>query len=250
MKHAKAWIGASGWNYPHWKKVFYPEDLPQSKWLEFYSRRFDTVEVNNSFYKVPGAGAVKNWAATVPRRFRFALKVWRGITHFKKLKDSAVHIGKFVSPAGELGSRQRAPLLVQLPPNMGKNAGRLDSFLDELKRATGGRWKIAVEFRNEEWLCNEIYRLLDRKRAALCLHDMQGAAPATEPNGASFIYVRRHGSARKQYTGRYPPRDIEEDAKRIARWTSEGRTVFTYFNNDLEGHAVRNAGKLIEMLEA
>ncbi len=247
-RHSRAWIGTSGWNYRSWRDVLYPSGLPQKEWLRHYAHEFDTVELNNSFYRIPDRHVMEGWSNEAPRRFRFAVKLWRGITHFKKLKDCREYVDNFLGIAGELDGRQRAPLLVQLPPNQKKDVDRLRSFLDSLKQFAGRRWKIAVEFRNEEWLCDEVYRLLDEKSAAICLHDMAGKAVTTEPNQASFVYVRRHGSHGGRYSGRYSRSQIRSDAKRIRGWLGDGRTVYLYYNNDAQGYAVRNARELREEL--
>ncbi len=142
---------------------------------------------------------------------------------------------------------RRGPVLVQLPSNQGKDVAKLDAFLEEFKAVTHpARWKMAVEFRNADWLCPETYHVLDRRRAALCLHDMPPAAVA-EPNDAAFVYIRRHGPA-GDYRHSYSDRALREDAQRIRRWLEEGRMVFAYFNNDAEACAVGNARQLKEEL--
>lgn len=247
MAHVRAHIGTSGWNYRHWRFVFYPKEIRQRDWLGYFSQEFDTVEVNNTFYRVPSTDTVSHWADVAPKRFRFAVKVWRGITHMKKLKDCREQLDKFFVAAAKLPTAQRAPLLVQLPPNQGKDTEKLATFLDDLKAATGRqRWKVAVEFRNEDWLCPEVYEILDRARAAICLHDMP-PGDAALANDASFVYVRRHGPG-GDYRGRYDDARIEADAQQMAKWLDEGRTVFVYFNNDAAGHAVADARRLRQRL--
>lgn len=241
-------IGTSGWNYSHWKERFYPKGVKQADWLPYFARHFETAEVNNSFYRIPKRETIAQWSAQAPRRFRFAIKLWRGITHFKKLKNAREPLQNFFDVVGVLPSRQRGPLLVQLPPNQKVDVEKLDRFLDDVREVTApSRWKVTVEFRHESWLCNEVYRLLDRQRAALCLHDMQGRAPVDEPNDASFVYVRRHGPG-GSYAGRYAEKHIREEARRIRRWLKDGKSVFVYYNNDLEGYAVENALQLKEAL--
>ena len=244
MKNARAYIGTSGWNYGHWKEVFYPRGVRQSDWLGYYARHFDTAEVNNSFYRIPASAVVAHWIEQVPARFRFAVKLWRGITQFRKLRECGEYLENFFDAFRPLPAQKRGPLLVQLPPHMGRNDERLDSFLDEVRQVTAPeRWKVAVEFRNESWLCRPVYRILDRHRAALCLHDMAGRAPVSEPNDASFVYVRRHGPT-GSYSGRYTQEHIDDDARRVRAWLDEGRTVYVYYNNDVAGHAVHNALQL------
>ncbi len=248
MRRARAHVGTSGWNYRHWRDRFYPQGLRQADWLPYYAEHFATVEVNNTFYRVPDRATTAQWADQAPARFRFAVKMWRGVTHFKKLKDCREHLEKFFLPVEALPIDRRGPVLVQLPSNQGKDLAKLDAFLGTLKEVSHpARWKVAVEFRNPDWLCPETYALLDRRRAAVCLHDMPPADVA-EPNDASFVYLRRHGPA-GDYRNSYSDRALAADAERIGRWLDQGRTAFVYFNNDAEACAVRNARQLREMLD-
>lgn len=248
MSGSQAWIGTCGWNYGHWRERFYPKDLRKADWLSHYANQFSTVEINNTFYRIPKAGQGADWAKQTPGRFRFAVKMWRGVSHFKKLKDCREQLQKFFDPVSSLESKHRGPILVQLPPNQGKDLAKLDAFLAELKEVTRpARWKIAVEFRNREWLCPKTYNLLNRRRAAICLHDMP-PADVSEPNDASFVYLRRHGPT-GNYQDSYSEQDIREDARHIRRWLEENRMVFIYYNNDAEANAVRDAGRLQGTLE-
>lgn len=241
-------VGTSGWNYKHWSGGrFYPPRLAARNWLAFYATHFDTVEVNNSFYRIPSAESVASWAATVPAHFTFAMKIWRGITHYRKLVNCEEFLDRFFAAANALNPPRRGPLLLQLPPSLGIDVGRLDAFLDAFHAATGTqRWLLAVEFRHPSWLKPEVYALLDRHKVALALADME-RCPITEPNGADFVYVRRHGPTGR-YAGCYAPEHIAADAQRIDRWLRTGRSVFVYYNNDIGGHAVDNARQLMEAL--
>lgn len=247
-RNARAWIGTSGWNYKSWRDVLYPSGLPQREWLSRFSEEFNTVELNNSFYRIPSKDSVKRWSDEAPRRFRFAVKLWRGITHFKKLKQCEEYVDRFLQVADLFDPRQRAPLLVQLPPNLNRDLERLGSFLDLLKSKTGRGWKIAVEFRNEDWLSTDVYHLLDKHRAAICLHDMPGKAAVDNPNDASFVYFRRHGFHDGRYDGCYKDSQLQADAEAVQTWLDRGKTVFGYYNNDAHGYAVRNARALSSML--
>jgi uncharacterized protein YecE (DUF72 family) len=248
MPPKRCHIGTSGWSYAHWAKGrFYPRGLKQGDWLAFFARQFGTVEVNMSFYRLPTAEMITRWRGVTRSGFRFALKLWRRITHEKRLADSRQELDRFVAAAGGLGPK-RGPLLVQLPPSMRKDIGRLDAFLTELKSSVGrSRWKVALEFRHRDWICGEILRLLDRHRAALCLSDLP-LCPVTEPNDAAFVYVRRHGPT-GGYRGCYSQRRIADDAKQIRSWLRSGKDVYVYYNNDIDGHAVENARQLIESVE-
>lgn len=244
---AQLHVGTSGWSYAHWAKGrFYPKGLRQGEWLKYYSGHFSTVEVNSSFYHLPKAEIVARWREATGDAFRFAVKLWRRITHDKKLADCSEELSVFLAAVEAFGPK-RGPLLVQLPPGLGCDAARLDAFLTELDRQTAGRrWPAAVEFRNESWLTDGVYEVLDRHGAALCLADM-GRCPITRPNNAGFVYIRRHGPA-GSYRGDYPLEDLKRDAKSIRRWLATGRDVWVYFNNDAEANAVTNARQLMDLL--
>ncbi|MGH9630926.1 MAG: DUF72 domain-containing protein [Bryobacteraceae bacterium] len=242
-KPGKVYIGTSGWNYKHWREEIYPKGLRQASWIDFIAERFNTVEVNTSFYRIPKSETLEQWQAQTPNNFRFAVKLWRGITHYKKLLNSAQYTESFLKAIDVLRPGRRAPLLIQLPPNQRKNTDKLGAFLDELKELSVSKWRVAVEFRHPEWLDQDVYRLLDRRGMAICLHDMSGSATG-EQNGAKFVYVRRHGGHIGKYHGSYSPEEIESDAKRIRKWLKEGRDVYVYYNNDIGGHAFRNAQQL------
>ena len=248
MPAGKCYIGTSGWSYVHWSKGrFYPKGLKQGDWLAFFARQFGTVEVNMSFYRLPKPEMIARWRHVTGSRFRFAVKLWRRITHEKRLADCHRELSDFFDVVNALGPK-RGPLLVQLPPSMRREVSRLDTFLTDLKKSAGrSRWKIAVEFRNTDWLCEEVYALLDRQRAALCLADLP-RCPVAEPNDASFVYVRRHGPG-GGYRGCYTAKHITADADRIRGWLGAGKNVFVYYNNDIDGHAVDNARQLIEAVE-
>jgi len=238
---ARAYVGTSGWNYKHWRNLIYPERMPQKRWLDFITQHFDTVEVNTSFYRIPKQETVAAWQAATPEHFLFAVKLWRGITHYRKLKNAETFTANFLKVAETLEPDRRAPLLIQLPPNQGKDVDKLVDYLRQLLRVSDGKWRVAVEFRNTNWLDRDTYKALDKENVAVCLHDMPGKGNTDEPNHADFIYVRRHGTSEGRYAGSYAPRDIRADADKIRSWTNAGKAVFVYYNNDIGGHAFRNA---------
>jgi uncharacterized protein YecE (DUF72 family) len=248
MKPGSYHIGTSGWSYAHWAKgVFYPRGMKAGEWLPFLAGFFNTVEVNSSFYRLPRPEIVARWQNITPARFRFAMKMWRRITHEKRLRDCDSEVRAFLQTIGELSSK-RGPILVQLPPSMRRDDDLLDQFLTSLRREAG-RWrlKVAVELRHTTWLCADVCELLDRHNAALCLADLP-QYPVTEPNNAKFVYIRRHGPT-GAYRGLYTPEHIKADAQSIQTWLREGRDVWVYYNNDIEGYAVVNAAQLMEALE-
>jgi uncharacterized protein YecE (DUF72 family) len=231
-------IGCSGWQYKHWKGDFYPADLRQREWLEYYAQRFDTVEVNNSFYRLPPEGVFETWRARTPKTFLFAVKASRFLTHMKKLKDPEEPVERLFSRARELRSKL-GPVLYQLPKQMPKNIDRLSAFLEVLPQ----RVKHAVEFRDPSWYDDDVMRLLRRHNVALCLHDMPGSETRRMLT-ARFAYVRFHG-ATGRYNGAYPDTALAE----WAHWlVTNDAPAFVYFNNDIGGHAPRDAKRLIELL--
>jgi uncharacterized protein YecE (DUF72 family) len=236
MVLVNARIGCSGWQYKHWRNDFYPAGLPQTRWFDYYASQFDTVEINNTFYRLPEKHTFVEWEKRAPEGFLYAVKASRFLTHMKKLKDPVEPLGRLFSRARALG-RTFGPVLYQLPPNWAVDIPRLAEFLRNLPR----RRRHAIEFRDPSWYCDEVYALLIRYGVALCLHDMAGSATGRIAIGP-FVYVRFHGP--RKYNGRYDDRVIEEWAAWIAAQISDGRPAFAYFNNDIGGHAPRDAARL------
>src|ERR671933_2938709 len=176
-------IGCSGWQYRHWKGDFYPAELSQSRWLEYYAQRFNTVEVNNTFYRLPEAPTFAAWNARAPRGFVYAVKASRFLTHMKKLKDPEEPLDRLFSRMRALG-RHLGPVLYQLPPGFKVNVDRFRHFLGVLPRDV----RHVVEFRDPSWYDEAICRLLEQRGIALCLHDMPGSATGRERLGP-FVYV-------------------------------------------------------------
>jgi uncharacterized protein YecE (DUF72 family) len=233
-------IGTSGWHYPHWRGVFYPARLPAEQWLAHYALHFDTVEINRSFYRLPGAEAVAAWRGAVPAGFRFAVKASRYITHMKKLKDPRDSLAAFRRVARGLG-RRLGPVLFQLPPNWRVDPGRLAGFLAALPRS----WRCAFELRDPSWHCPEVYALLRRHPAAFCIYDLGGFTAPPEMT-ADFAYLRLHGAG-EPYAGRYGTRRLRDWAAAIRGWGRAG-DVYVYFDNDEAGYAVADALELRRLL--
>jgi uncharacterized protein YecE (DUF72 family) len=235
-----AYVGTSGWNYKHWRGLIYEPGFAQRRWLERIAERFDSVEVNTSFYRIPAQESVIRWQAATPPGFVFALKLWRGITHYRKLGEAARLTERFLESAEALIPERRAPLLIQLPPVLTKDVPRLIDYIAEYRALAPGSWEIAVEFRHSSWIDDETRRALDGAGAAVCLHDMAGRGDTHQPNDVPFVYVRRHGASAR-YSGNYAPEQIDADAADAVRWIGEGRRVYVYYNNDIGGHAFFNA---------
>jgi uncharacterized protein YecE (DUF72 family) len=234
-------IGTSGWHYQHWRGPFYPAKLPAAKMLEFYAQHFDTVELNNTFYRLPLETGLESWRTGTPKGFLFAVKGSRFLTHMKKLKDPETGIARFFERVDRLRGKL-GPVLFQLPPWWEVNAERLDAFLLALPR--GHRY--AFELRNATWRTAEIYRLLRKRRAAFCIFEIAGEYSGIEIT-ADFTYVRLHGPD-GAYQGSYPEKTLAEWAARIRRWQRELRGIYVYFDNDQAAYAVRNALALKRML--
>ncbi|GBD12890.1 hypothetical protein HRbin24_00910 [bacterium HR24] len=241
---ATFYIGTSGWHYRHWQGIFYPSDLPPSRWLTYYARFFPTVELNNSFYRQPRPSAWDLWRRTAPEGFSFAVKANRFLTHIKRLRDVEEPLRRFLEGARRLGPRL-GPVLYQLPPTFHRtpeNEERLARFLASLP----GELLHAVEFRHRSWLGDEGRRLLEEYGAALCCFDaprMRTPFVATAP----FAYVRFHGSD-ALYASNYSDEALAEWAQALARLGQDLRAVYVYFNNDACGYAVANARTLMRLL--
>jgi uncharacterized protein YecE (DUF72 family) len=227
-------IGCSGWEYKHWAGDFYPADVPRTRWFQHYASVFDTVEINNTFYRLPEERTFAVWAERAPARFLYAVKASRFLTHMKKLKDPEEPLDRLFTRMGPLG-RHLGPVLYQLPPGLRRDDGRLEHFLQALPRGV----RHVVEFRDPSWYAEDVLQLLDRFRVALCLHDMRGSASVRERIGP-FVYVRFHG-ATGNYGGGYSDERLEGWAGWLQAQRAQGHDVFAYFNNDVGGHAPRNA---------
>jgi uncharacterized protein YecE (DUF72 family) len=242
MPPARARVGCSGWQYKHWRGDFYPTDLPQTKWFEHYTARFDTVEINNSFYRLPERATFASWARRAPTAFEFAIKASRFLTHMKKLKDPEEPIERLFSRMRALGTHL-GPVLYQLPPGWKADVGRFGHFLDTVPRDV----RQVVEFRDPSWYSPEVFRLMERRHVALCLHDMEGSATERARVGP-FVYVRFHGATAK-YGGGYTKDRLRGWAAWLNGQRAEGCDVYAYFNNDVGGHAPRDAVTLRRLLE-
>lgn len=236
-------IGTSGWSYDHWTGVLYPAGLPVSKRLAHYVAAFDTVELNASFYRWPRDTAFTGWRERLPDGFTMAVKAHRGLTHFRRLKSPEPWVERFERCWQALGDRAEA-LLVQLHPAMERDDARLDHFLGLMPTSI----PAAMELRHPSWNDPEVFSLLERHGAAYVV--MSGAGLACVPRATSdLVYIRMHGpEAASLYTGSYTDDELREWADRVIAWRDEGRRVDVYFNNDLGGHAVRNARQLRALL--
>jgi uncharacterized protein YecE (DUF72 family) len=235
-------VGTSGFVYAHWKGIFYPPDLPPRLWLARYVREFSTVELNNTFYRLPRTEAVERWRAETPAGFVFAAKGSRFMTHMKRLLQPETGLARYFEPVSRLREKL-AVVLWQLPPRWRANLPRLEAFLSALPRGP----RYAIEFRDESWYDEAVCDLLDAHRAAFCEHDIIRRAPPRLTGG--FRYVRFHGHGAK-YQGRYGAEALAPWARDLARSARRGGDAFVYFNNDLGGHAIQDARDLRALLPA
>jgi uncharacterized protein YecE (DUF72 family) len=241
-------IGCSGWNYASWKGRFYPVEVRAPLWLHYYATQFDTVEVNNTFYRLPSASTFAGWRAATPDGFTMAVKASRYLTHLKRLRDPEEPVQRLFDHASALGPRL-GPVLYQLPARFTIDLPRLEGLLRVLPpsiHVDGARRRHRVshvfEFRDTSWYVDDTFALLAEHGASLCLHDKAGSAidaPAVGP----VVYVRFHGTSGK-YHGSYAAAEIEAWAARLAEYWRQGRDVYAYFNNDPEAVATENARDL------
>ncbi|OGW56079.1 MAG: hypothetical protein A3D21_08855 [Nitrospirae bacterium RIFCSPHIGHO2_02_FULL_42_12] len=247
MKLGKLYIGTSGWNYEHWRGIFYPDDLPQNRWLDFYSQHFDTVEINFSFYRLPEKKTFEGWYHTTQEHFSFTAKVSRFYTHMKKLALPEENLSRFLENATGLGDKLSA-ILFQLPPFWNVNVERLAqlaAYMNAQKILPCIR--SVLEVRNNSWLSEDVFKVLKDNNIALCLADWP-ELPVDSPITADFVYVRRHGPS-ALYASRYTQKELEADAGMIRRWLTSGKDVYVYFNNDAMAWAVKNALELKKLLK-
>jgi uncharacterized protein YecE (DUF72 family) len=236
-------VGCSGWVYPHWREIFYPKEVPQRAWLEFYATHFDTVEINNTFYRLPKPSAVEGWVEHSPPGFLFAVKASRYLTHIKRLKTLDPYVNRFYEPLDALiESEKFGPLLWQFPANFHLNVERLSGALRALPSG-----RHAFEFRHQSWFTEEVYGLLREHGAALVIGDEASRWVSTpHVRTAEWTYIRLHHGT-KGRNGNYSKSEIETWARRISQWRRDTE-VYIYFNNDWEGYALRNARLLKRLL--
>jgi uncharacterized protein YecE (DUF72 family) len=234
------WVGTSGWHYRDWIGRFYPEDMEVSAWLRYYAERFSTVELNNSFYRLPERTTFESWARQAPEGFVMAVKASRYLTHIRRLREPDDAVARLWSAAEGLGS-MLGPVLFQFPPSMGADVDRLRRLLEVLP----GSMRAAFEFRHASWFTTEVYDALDRAGAALVWADAPGRRLGALPMTGKWAYVRFHRGRRTAPGYR---------RSKLARWADrlaglDATDVFAYFNNDAEAAAVHDASLLGTLLE-
>lgn len=239
---ADIYIGTSGWNYDHWKGTFYPEDLSKNDWLDHYQTQFDTVEVNNTFYNLPDPATLEDWTSRVPDTFTFAAKANRYITHMKKLNEPKESLNNMLDVFDAFGVKLK-PILFQLPPNWNFNEDRLRNFLNLIP----DKQLTTFEFRDESWMNDTAYSILEEYNAAFCIYELAGYQSPMEIT-ADFVYVRLHGPSDQKYKGKYDEDQLASWADRLREWRDDGKDVYLYFDNDEQGFAPQNALELKDMV--
>jgi uncharacterized protein YecE (DUF72 family) len=243
MQHRMMSVGTSGWHYRDWRGAFYPAPLPTRRWLEYYASQFCTVELNNTFYRLPTADAFRAWRDTVPSNFVFAVKASRYLTHYRRLRDPEEPVERLLGAIGGLGDKT-GPVLLQLPPDLRADVAALERVFE----AFAGRVRLACEFRHESWYTDDVYGLLRDRDVALCLTDRrnrQGPVVRT----ASWGFLRMHeGTAEPR--PHYGPRALHSWIDRIADLWGRHAECFVYFNNDYRACAVRDAASFVRFARA
>ena len=227
-------VGTSGYSYPEWKGNFYPEKMAAKDMLRYYAERFPTVEINNTFYRMPKEALLDGWAAEVPASFLFVLKASQRITHIKRLKEVGEELTYLFRVASTLGERL-GPLLFQLPPNFKTDAPRLQSFFD----AMPARRRVAVEFRHASWFDDETFQILRNHGAALCVADTgeEPVAPLVATTDWGYLRLRRED---------FTDADLQAWAKRILGqpWGD----AFVFMKHEEEGRGPKLGARLMEIL--
>ena len=253
----KTYIGTSGWQYYHWKNKFYPPDLPSKDFLKFYSRYFNTVEVNTSFYHFTKKSTFEKWKNEVNFKdqsnrqlkkksfktecnFLFAIKLHRLFTHFRKLKlnKEDLKILKETLDSYKTLGKHLGPILIQLPPSLKKDLKLLEDFINKFKNSSSIKnLKISIEFRHKSWLDKDVYEKLKELKVGFCISDSP-RWPTDFVKTTNFVYIRFHGKP-KLFASKYSEDELKEFAEKLKKL--KPKILFIYFNNDFEGYAVENA---------
>lgn len=233
-------IGTSGWSYKHWANIFYPPEVKPGDYLSFYATHFRVSELNSSFYRLPLKSTVKKWIDTVPEGFLFCPKMSRYLSHLKKLHDPEEPLQRFFQ-IFEPFKTHLGPILIQLPA-----AVRFDeevvTHLYELLSQEYSDYRFAMEVRHESWFSEESIRLMRRHKITLVIAQSD-RYPYYEELTAKDVFIRFHGP-RQLYSSSYPEQMIRDYAEKLVEWKNKGHNIWAFFNNDVNGHALRNAAML------
>jgi uncharacterized protein YecE (DUF72 family) len=230
------YVGTSGYSYKEWKGSFYPEDLPAKAMLKYYAERFRTVEINNTFYRMPSASVLEGWAAEVPGDFRFVLKASQKITHIQRLKATDDSVAYLLNVAATLGERL-GPFLFQLPPNMKKDAARLRDFLVQLPEGT----RAAFEFRHQSWFDDEVFDLLRGRKLVLCIAEAEEGVDVPFLSTADWGYMRLRRPD-------YGDAELKTWVERVR--SQDWKDAFVFFKHEDEGKGPQMAKRFLELAGA
>ncbi len=239
-------IGTSGIVVPGIKSSF-PEEFQSGSRLHYYGSLFNTIEINSSFYKIPLPATFEKWTTEVPDNFKFTVKVWRGITHAKKLEYALADIDFFMHAANHLGEKKGC-LLLQFPAGITSEYAKVvEEILQQLDQLNeNGQWQLAIELRHISWYKNNLYTIFDKYKASLVIHDMPASKTPTDYQATHSVYFRFHGPT-GNYKGSYTKEFIQEYANRIKNYCQSGKDAYVYFNNTMEG-ALENAQLLQQFI--
>jgi len=243
----KIFVGTSGYIYSHWENgVFYPISWPKSKKLEYYCQHFNTVELNNTFYRLPGEKTFESWYKRTPKNFIFALKVWRFITHIKKLRDCQ-DLWKIFLERALILKEKLGPILFQTSPFLKADFQVLENFCQMVKKTSPKNLRFAFEFRNESWCQKTVYQILKKYNFAWTIIDSPSWPKVFEIT-TDFVYVRMHGS-KILFGSKYTKKELKDLAQKIKKWKRQSLDVYCYFNNDAHGYAVEDAKELLKVVK-
>lgn len=242
----KIHIGTSGWSYKHWKTIFYPPKLPVGKWLEFYTQHFRTSELNASFYRLPLEQTVINWTKRVPKGFLFCVKMSRYLTHMKKLKEPEETLEKFFDLFEPMKSMM-GPVLIQLPPSLKFNYDTAE-YLYALLKKKYKKYAFVMEVRHPTWMEEVSLTLMSKYDFGLVISQSGDKFPYSEMITAKNIYLRFHGPG-ELYASSYSDEMLQDFASKFKKWVKDGHEVWAFFNNDIHGHAIVDAKRLIALIK-
>jgi uncharacterized protein YecE (DUF72 family) len=235
-------IGTSGWRYDGWIGPFYPEKIKPYQLLPYYAETFDSVELNNSFYRIPNERNVKAWMEMTPAHFVFSCKANRTLTHYKKLKDCEETIVQLLRAFSHFEDKL-GPILFQFPPHWPIDLSTLQKFIVQLPQDK----LFTFEFRHQSWFCNALYDLLSSKHMGLCLYNHQHFT-SPEIITSSFVYLRMHGPNKDAYTGSYDDSVLLRYKQKCMDWKKEGKAIYCYFDNTDNANAPKDAQRFKNML--
>jgi len=239
----KIFIGTSGYNYQHWKNIFYPKNLTPQKWLEFYTQHFNSVELNVTFYRLPQSTAFSSWYKRSPTSFRFVIKGSRFITHIKRLKECQKPLKLFFKRASNL-KEKLVCILWQLPPSLKCDLTRLEKFIKLLKGWP--QYMYSFEFRNQTWFNGNTYQLFENNNINLCIANSP-SFPCYEVITSNFLYLRFHGG-KILYGSEYSSKELRKWGQKTRKWLKNSPTLFAFFNNDAYGFAIKDALTFRELI--